>query len=200
MAALPEKIYSAEEYLALEEKAQFKSEYYRGNIYAMAGASVNHTRIAFNAAVELRRVLAKKPCEVLGMDTRVHVKPNDLFAYPDILVVCGKIELLPRRKDTVTNPTLIIEILSESTEHYDRVTKFALYRALPSLRDYVLIDQSRLYVEYFHRIENGEWVWQAFDQPGQMIYLRALDVSVSVATLYEKVDWWETSTNANPQD
>lgn len=197
MAALPKTIYSPEEYLTLEEKAPYKSEYYRGEIYAMAGTSLNHNRIALNSALELRQRLKGRPCQVFAMDVRLHVKRNTLFTYPDVMVVCGKIEYLPGQTATVTNPLVIIEVLSESTERYDRSTKFALYRDLPSLRDYVLIDQSRVFVEYFHRADNGEWIYQAFNSIEGTLYLRALDVAIPIAELYAQVEWEERESDAN---
>ncbi len=140
MVAKPQKYHSPEEYLALEETAEYRSEYYRGEIFAMAGGSANHNRIARNLLIAFDDALEGKPYEAFITDMRLYVKKNGLYTYPDVMVVCGKLEFVKGRTDTLTNPVVIVEVLSESTEGYDRGTKFELYRAVDTLQDYVLID------------------------------------------------------------
>lgn len=124
-------------------------------------------------------------------DMRLLVKPSGLYTYPDLMVVCGKPEFAPGRVDTLTNPVLIAEVLSESTRDYDRTRKFALYRPLPTLRDYLLIDQSRLYLECLHRDERGQWVFDAYDQPEDTLVIPSLEVEIALAEVYDKVEWPE---------
>ncbi|MFN8454509.1 MAG: Uma2 family endonuclease [Anaerolineae bacterium] len=189
MVAKPQKYYSPEEYLALEELAEYRSEYYRGEIFAMSGGSVNHNRIAKNVVVALDAALTGKPCETFITDMRLLVKKNGLYTYPDVMIVCGRLQFAKGRTDTLTNPTVIIEVLSESTQAYDRGAKFELYRALETLQDYLLIDQSRVYVEYFHKLEDGRWLLAEFNELDGVLLLEAVVVELPLSRVYERVEW-----------
>ena len=182
------KFITPEEYLAREAKSEFRSEYRNGEIVALAGGSLNHNRIARNASQAFDRALAKKQCEVFVHDVRVHMPKDNQFAYPDVMVVCGKIEFATGRDDTVKNPTLIIEVLSDSTQAYDRGEKFSLYRRIPSLQHYVMIDQTRAYVEHYRR-ENRFWVFEALEGMNVILQIKSLGCKVSLKTLYAKVKW-----------
>lgn len=189
MVAKPQKFYSPEEYLALEELAEYRSEYYRGEIFAMSGGSVNHNRIAKNVVVTLDAALASKPCETFITDMRLLVKKNGLYTYPDVMIVCGRLEFATGRTDTLTNPVAIIEVLSESTQAYDRGAKFELYRALETLQDYVLIDQSRVHVEYFHKLDDGRWLLTEFNELEMVLRLEAVGVELPLSQVYQRVEW-----------
>ncbi|MDQ2809137.1 MAG: Uma2 family endonuclease, partial [Chloroflexota bacterium] len=143
--------YTPEEYLAYERQVEYKNEYIDGQIIAMSGASRAHALIAMNIAWVLVTQLRGQPCEVYGSDLRVKVRAHGMYTYPDVTVVCGEPQLEDAHVDTLLNPTLIIEVLSPSTERYDRGAKFEYYRALPSLQEYLLIAQDQMLVEHFVR-------------------------------------------------
>ena len=176
------------EYLAIEDGAISKSEYYQGQIYAMAGGTVRYSQIASNTIATLSTSLAGKPCAVFNSDLRLHMHQNGLYTYPDVMVICGKVELLPGRQDTVTNPILIVEVLSESTRDYDMTIKFELYRGLPSLTHYLLIDSDKALLRYFRRLDNGQWLTQETQRLQDQIDLVGLDLQLPLAQLYRNVD------------
>ncbi|MCB0153793.1 MAG: Uma2 family endonuclease [Anaerolineae bacterium] len=182
--------YTTAEYLALEEAADYKSEYYRGEIFAMAGASANYNRIAGNLYAILNFGLESKPCEVFSSDMKLHVKQGELYTYPDIMVVCGRTKFVKDRTDTITNPNVIIEVLSTSTEAYDRGLKFELYRAIDTFQFYILIDQSRVHLDYYHKLPDGRWVLTEFKSADASLTIESLDLEIPIARIYRKVDWF----------
>src|ERR1035441_2998811 len=139
MATPPKTFLTPEQYLEIERKAEFRSEYYGGEMFAMSGARRGHNLIAWNLAGELRQQLRERPCEAYQHDMRVRVSTAGLYAYPDTVIVCGEPQFLDETQDTLLNPTVIVEVLSPSTEAYDRGDKFELYRAIPSLTYYLLV-------------------------------------------------------------
>src|SRR5215471_2641510 len=147
MSTLPGTYLTPEQYLEIERKAEFKSEYYQGEMFAMAGARRNHIRLVTNTVASMHPQLRGGECEVYSNDMRVCVSSAGLYTYPDIVVACGKPQFLDGELDTLLNPVSIIEVLSPSTEAYDRGRKFALYRSLESLREYVLLSSDRVQVE-----------------------------------------------------
>ena len=153
--------FTPEQYLALERKADFKSEFCNGFITAMAGASREHNVIAGNLHGEVRSQLKGRPCEAYIADMRVRVGPAGLFTYPDVVAVCGEARFLDDKGDTLLNPTMIAEVLSASTESYDRGDKFMHFRRLESLREYVLISHDKVLVERFTR-QGDEWLLTEF--------------------------------------
>lgn len=189
MLARQQKYYTPEEYLTLEESAEYRSEYYQGEIFAMSGGSANHNRIAGNVYMSLRERLEGKSCEAFITDMRLLVKKNGLYTYPDVMVICGQLKYVKGRTDTVTNPVLIVEVLSESTQAYDRGAKFELYRALETLQDYVLIDQARVYVEYFHKLADGRWVLTELSQIEAVLALESVGVELPLSQVYRRVEW-----------
>ena len=189
MVAKPQKYYSPEEYLALEEATDYKSEYYQGEIFAMSGGSANHNRIAKNLVIALEVALESKPCETFITDMRLLVKKNGLYTYPDVMVICGQLEFAEGRTDTLTNPIVIVEVLSKSTQDYDRGAKFELYRAIETLQDYVLIDQARVHMEYFRKLEDGRWLLQEFNQLEAILRIEAVGVEIPLSRVYQRVEW-----------
>ena len=176
-----------EEYLAIEEKALEKSEFHQGEMYAMAGASTTHGRLLIQVAVKIDGAIDKKKCFVSGPDQRVYIPATGLFTYPDLVVVCGSPELAPfRTGETITNPSLIVEILSPSTEAYDRAQKFENYRTIESLREYVLLSQSARKVEHYSRQPSGQWLLTDLGENGTL-QIPGLNISVPVASIYEDV-------------
>jgi Uma2 family endonuclease len=187
-----EKLVTPEEYLAREAQAEYKSEYHNGEMYALAGGSVNHNQIVVNLTVSFSRLFERKPCRVFATDVRLHIKQSGLYTYPDVMVVCGKIEFVPGRDDTVMNPIVLVEAWSDSTQAYDRGEKFALYRQIPSLQEYVMIDQTQPYVEHFRR-EGNFWVLETLEQMDAILILPSLECEIPLAVMYEKVEWQEVS-------
>jgi Uma2 family endonuclease len=151
MSSLPEPWLSPEEYLAIEREAETKSEYFDGHMYAMSGASEPHNVITVNLSGELRQQLRGRLCRAYSNDMRVKVSETGLYIYPDVVVVCGERRFDDAHRDTLLNPALLIEVLSPSTELYDRVKKFAQYRQLESLTDYLLVAQDRCAVDHYSK-------------------------------------------------
>ena len=162
MSANPKKLLTPQEYLARERLAEFRSEYYRGEVFAMAGASWEHTLIKDNLAAESRGQLKQGPCHVLTSDMRVKISGTGLYTYPDIAIVCDKPQFEDGEFDTLLNPRALVEVLSDSTEKYDRGAKFAHYRQIPSLQEYVLVSQDRVLMERDPRCADGSWVLTVF--------------------------------------
>ncbi|HLC17134.1 MAG TPA: Uma2 family endonuclease [Thermodesulfovibrionia bacterium] len=157
LTAAVKQRYTPEEYLALERKAEYKSEFVNGRIFAMSGASRKHNLIAGNIFRELSLQFKNRPCEVYMSEMRVKVSPTGMYTYPDVVAVCGDISLEDIHNDTLINPTVIVEVLSESTEAYNRGEKFAHYRSLESLQEYILVAQDKVRVERFVR-QGKLWV------------------------------------------
>ncbi len=186
MAAMRYPFLSPDEYLERENAAGFKSEYVNGELLAMAGASQSHNRVAGNAYFDLRTRLQGKPCEPYGSDMRVKVEETDMYAYPDVSVVCGEQRFERKRGETLLNPTVLIEVLSPSTEAFDRGAKFAHYRRLLSLQAYVLISQTEVRVERFLR-EGEEWTLREYTCLTNTLRLPSLNLELPLTLLYERV-------------
>jgi Uma2 family endonuclease len=188
MSTLPQPRLTPAEYLARERKTEHKSEYLKGEIYAMTGASRSHNRIALNVAGELRTQLRERPCEAFIADMRIKVNPTGLYTYPDVAVVCGEPEFEDRELDTLLNPTVIVEVLSESTEAYDRGEKFAHYRRLESVAEYVLIAQDRIRIERFVR-DGEQWILTEVSDPAGVLMLEAIACRLELRDIYERVEF-----------
>ena len=180
---------SPEQYLEIERAAEYKSEYYDGEMSAMAGASPEHVLIATNIASELRNRLKSKPCRSFSNDLRLRVSPTGLYTYPDVTVVCGDLQFADDSRDTVVNPTVIVEVLSDSTEASDRGKKFEHYRTLESLREYILVAQDRALVEQYARDGNGRWVLTEVNGLDAVIDLPSIECRLSLADVYDKVEF-----------
>ena len=182
--------FTSEQYLALERRAEFKSEFDNGFIEAMSGASREHNLITGNVLSEIRTQFRNRTCEVYATDMRVWIGPARQYRYPDITAVCGDPEFQDGEFDTLLNPTLIVEVLSPSTESKDRNRKFAAYRRLKSLREYVLISQSEVLVERYTR--SGEnWLYTALDNLEDTLQLTSIDCQVPLKEIYAKVEFPE---------
>jgi Uma2 family endonuclease len=188
MSSQAQKHYTPEEYLALERQAQGKSEYDAGAIFAMAGASRWHNLIVANVVGELRSQLKGRPCTTYPSHMRVKISPTGLYTYPDVIVVCGEAQFEDNQQDTWLNPTLIVEVLSESTEAYDRGGKFAHYRKLPSLMEYVLITQTKPHIEHYVRQPDNRWLLSEADSLPNTVHLPSIDCHLALAEVYDKVD------------
>lgn len=191
MSALTQKKkYTPEEYLALEEKAEYRSEYDNGAIIAMSGGSFNHARIIGN----INRAFGVKlgsHCESVTTDVKVQVKNYRKFYYPDVLVICGKPEFYEKRNDTVVNPVLIVEVLSDSTEAKDRGEKLLAYRTLDSLQEYVLVSQSGPIVEQYTKTADGNWIHKATIGLKSAVRFESVEVEISLEEIYQRVEFEE---------
>ena len=188
MSSQPKTFFTPEEYLQLERKAEFKSEYFQGEIFAMSGASRRRILIVTNLLRELSQLLKSKPCEVYGTDMRLSVLHSGLYTYPDVTVACEP-KFLDGHFDTLLNPLVIVEVLSDSTRNYDRRGKFDLYRSLDSLREYITIDQNRPHIESYVRQPENTWLLTDFRELQQTVHLPSLDCDLPLAEIYLNVDW-----------
>lgn len=178
-----------EEYLAIERAAEYKSEYFGGEMFALAGAGLQHNRIAANLMRSLGNLLWDGPREAFGSDMRVKVNAFDKYTYPDAVVGCGELHFEGGRQDTLLNPLVIIEVLSPSTEAYDRGIKFEHYRRIESLREYVLVAQDRAYIERYQRIDDGRWVISYFHGLDSTLPLESISCDLPLVDIYHKVDF-----------
>ena len=183
-----------EEYLHRERTAEYRSEYYRGETFAIAGASANHNLILSNCIQTLGQQLKKKPCRVYPSDLKVRVKATGLYAYPDLSIVCGQPELESKDGEVLLNPIAIVEVLSDSTEAYDRGKKFEHYRTIPSLRHYVLIAQDRYSIDCFSRQEDGTWSLSACQSLDSSVCLGSINCQLEINEVYDKVVFADSST------
>lgn len=189
MSTLSKSFLTPEQYLEIERKADYKSEYYQGEMFAMSGAQMPHILLTANMVRELGQQLRRTSGRVCANDLRVCMKPSGLYTYPDLVVICGKPEFLDSGFDTVLNPTLIVEVLSDSTEAYDRGRKFELYRGLESMMEYLLISSRRVSAESFTRQPDGRWLLTASSNLEDAIELTSVNCSLRLADLYENVDF-----------
>ncbi|MDX1969950.1 MAG: Uma2 family endonuclease [Planctomycetaceae bacterium] len=189
MSTLPIRRYSAEEYLAWERQAPTKSEFYQGEIFAMSGASREHNLIVSNLVATIHAALRDLPCEVYPSDMRVKVQASGLYTYPDVTIVCSEPQFEDPFVDTLLNPLVLVEVLSESTEGYDRGAKAAQYRQLPSLRELVLVDSNAVQVECFRRADQDQWaLWETANRDASL-HLSAVDITIPVAEIYRRVEF-----------
>ena len=190
MNAEPILKYTAEEYLELEETSLEKNEFYKGEIFAMAGASIEHNQITRNTMSLIDGYLSKNSkCQIFPSDLKIHALTNSLFTYPDLSIVCGKIETLLNKKNIVTNPTVLIEVLSETTQDYDRGAKFKLYRDIESLKEYILISSLETLVEKYDKQTDGSWVLHEYKSDTDTFKITSIDLLVTVKDLYRNVDF-----------
>lgn len=177
------------EYLAFERSAESRHEFHRGEIFAMAGASESHNLITLALASAVRAKLQGKPCRTYSVDMRVYARESKTYMYPDIVVACPPIEFLDEKRDTLLNPQVVIEVLSPSTEAYDRGAKFDLYREAPSLQQYVLVSQdARRVVSYVRQSDGVAWLMTPLDHPESSIEFPSLGISVPLADIYRDVE------------
>lgn len=178
-----------EEYLEIERRAEFRSEYLDGEMFAMSGVTREHNIIEVNILTELNLQLVDLPCEVFGANMRTRVSLAGLYTYPDVAVVCGEPEFEDDRLDTLINPQAIVEVLSDSTESYDRGKKFAHYRQIVSLREYILVSQYECRIERFERQGDGDWLYSELTDPNASMALPSIGCHLSLHSVYRKVDF-----------
>mgnify|MGYP002777678290 CR=1 FL=1 len=185
MNAPPKSHYTPEEYLELEREADYKSEYYEGEIFMMAGGTPNHNRIKENASIEIGGFLRGKTCRSFSSDQRLLVEETGLYTYPDIMVICGPNQYSDIQKNAIVNPVILIEVLSKSTESYDRGEKFKLYRKIETLREYVLIDSQKVRAEVFRRGESKFWyIASEADSVDGHITLDSIGLTLPLSVVY----------------
>ena len=189
MSSQPTTYLTPEEYLAIERKAADKSEYIDGVIVAMTGASRRHNLIAVNLTGEIRRQLKGRPCESYTSDMRVRVPSTRLYTYPDVVVVCGEPQFEDDYVDTLLNPTLIIEVLSDSTEAYDRGKKFGFYRTIESLAEYLLVAQDECRIEQYVKQPDSHWLLSDYRSLEETVELMSIQCQLVLREVYDKVNF-----------
>lgn len=177
------------EYLRLEREGAQRHEYFAGEIFAMAGATERHNLIVSNLVVALGSQFKGRPCRVYSSDMRMKVSATGLLTYPDVVAVCGELQVDDEIRDTLLNPAVIVEVLSASTEGYDRVEKFAHYRKVPSLQDYVLVSQQAMHVEHYRRQPGEHWLLTDLEGSGAVLELASVGAQVGLGEAYDKVEF-----------
>lgn len=189
MASQPNPYLTEEQYLEIERKAERRSEYWNGEMFAMAGGTARHADIKDGLVFVLRRELHGSGCRTYSSDLRVKTPATGLYTYPDLLVICGKLEYADDVKDTVTNPKVIIEVLSPSTELYDRGNKFVHYRSIPSFQEYLLVAQDRIYAEHHVKQSDGSWHSREITDAAATITLESLAIRFKLMEAYSGVEF-----------
>lgn len=187
VTATQSKTYTAEEYLALEVESDIRSEYRDGEIVPMTGGTPKHNKLSSALNALLWFALRGKPYTVFVTDQRLWIPNKNLYTYPDVMVTPEPVELMSGRKDTVINPILLAEVLSDSTKHYDRGDKFEAYRTIATFQEYLLIDQNRPHLEQYVKQAENQWLFTEYNGMEQTITLRSLDVEIALADLYEAI-------------
>jgi len=179
--------YTPEEYLALEDAAEYKSEYVRGKIFPRSGENLTHNEIMGNILTCFHLAFKTSDCDVYGSQVKVFVSANDAFLYPDVMVLCGQPEFFKERRDTICNPILVVEVLSESIRDYNGYNQFDLYRGVEILQDYLLVDQHQIQVQHYHKLEENRWLLTIFTQLESVIDLPSVDITLPLSEIYHKV-------------
>ena len=188
MASQPKTRFTSEEYLAIDRQSEHRNEYFDGEIFAMTGASRKHNLITANVTSSLHLQLKGRQCEVYASDMRIKVSSTGRYTYPDVIVVCGSPTFEDREVDTLINPTLIVEVLSKSTEGYDRGDKFGHYRKLDSLLEYILISQDKHHIEHYLRQPDNQWLLSEEDDLQSTIVLPAIKCELALSEVYDKIE------------
>jgi Uma2 family endonuclease len=196
MSAAAKPYLSPQEYLARERRAEIKSEYYDGEVFAMAGGSKEHSLIATNVIIELGLQLRGRPCDVYNSDMRVGVSEVGPYTYPDVTVVCSEAQFADAEVDTLLNPTLIVEVLSPTTEAWDRGGKFEGYQQIPALQEYLLIAQDRPRVEQYARQAEGQWLLTVTNGLDGVVSLPSIGCELALREIYRRINFPE---NAGPR-
>ena len=181
--------FTPQEYLAMEREAEFRSEYIDGLMIAMAGGSDDHGRIATAALSLLWAQLRDSDCEARNSDNRLSIPAFNVYTYPDVWVSCGKPQHIDQHKDTTLNPRVVIEVLSPSTQNYDRGQKFRYYRSIPSLTDYLILAQDAMAAEHHHRHEDGSWILRDYTSPDDIVGLVSIGCRLRLRDLYDRVEF-----------
>jgi Uma2 family endonuclease len=186
---LSKQICTVEEYLALERETLTKHEFYKGELFAMAGGSPNHTTICMNISSELHQRLSRKGCRAFNSEMKIAVQAFDLYTYADACALCGTPNFLKETDAIIDNPSLIVEVLSDSTEDYDRSKKFLFYRALPSFNEYLLIRQDKPFVEYYAKLAEHKWLLTEVEGLSAKVYLKHLGITIPLNKIYANVNF-----------
>lgn len=184
-----QRTYSPTEYLDQEITSEYRHEYINGQIIQMTGGTPNHNQIALNLSGALNFALKRQPYRVFVTDQRLWIPNKRIYTYPDVMVVAGPLEFSEGRKDTITNPLMIAEVLSKSTKSYDRDEKFAAYRTIPNFQEYILIDQYKTHVEQYSKTNDNKWLFSEYEDDNFVLSLTSLQFQISLLDIYEKVDF-----------
>jgi len=188
MATQPKTLLTPEQYLEIERAAEYKSEYYAGEMFAMAGAREAHNLVVGNAFGELRQHFRKRSCRVYQSEMRVRISATGLYTYPDVVAVCDEPQFSDEQRDTLLNPVLVVEAVSPSTEAYDRGRKFEHYKTLDSLRDYLLIATDRPHADLYTRQPDGRWLLTSASRLEDSLTIDSVGATLRLADIYEKVE------------
>ena len=199
MSTQPTPFLTPERYLEIERVADFKSEYFDGEMFAMAGARLAHNLIVTNAVRELGNQFRQRPCQVYASEMRVRVSATGLYTYPDIIGVCGEPQFVDRQQDTLLNPSLLAEVLSPSTEAYDRGRKFDHYKTVESLREYLLIATDRVHIDLYTQQTDGRWLLTSAGSLEETVTLESVGAVLTLAALYEKLEFPAGSGEKPPE-
>jgi Uma2 family endonuclease len=189
MQITQQRYYTPEEYLELEEAAEYKSEYINGQIIPMAGGTINHNRISLNLSAALNFAFRQQDYEVFMGDLRLWIPQKLTYTYPDVMILAGEPEFFNNRKDIILNPQIIVEVLSKSTKGYDSEDKFQAYRTISTFQEYLLIDQTRIHVEQFSKTGKKQWTLREYDEEDEAIALVTVPFEISLQDLYNKVNF-----------
>jgi Uma2 family endonuclease len=189
MSTQPVSYLTPEQYLDIERAAEFRSEYIDGQMFAMAGGTLNHAWVISNVVAELATRLRGSRCGVVSSDMRLHSRVFGIYTYPDIVVTCGTARLLDGHKDTLIDATAIVEVLSPSTQNYDRGEKFRYYRSLPSFVDYLILAQDAVRAEHYVRQKTGSWLLSEFTSPNDELELASIGCTLKLGPLYDRVEF-----------
>lgn len=181
--------YTAQEYLELEERAEFRSEYRDGEIISMPGGTTNHNKIALNFCRQFPLIVQGQAYEIYITDVKVWIPRYRLYTYPDVMVIKGESIYEGTNTTTITNPMLIVEVLSNSTKNYDKTDKFKYYRSIPDLQEYIMIDQYSFSVEQYVKKAEGEWIFKEHEGENAVLALKSLDFQISFRDIYERVNF-----------
>jgi Uma2 family endonuclease len=182
-------VYSLEEYLDFEVNSSERHEYIEGEIRPMTGGTPNHNQITGNLYATLNFALKRQPYRVFVTDQRLWIPEKRLYTYPDIMVIQGDIQLQEGRKDTITNPLILVEVLSASTRNYDKDEKFAAYRTLPTFQEYILIDQYNIQIEHYYKTDQKHWIFMEYNNSNETLVLNSISFEITVADIYDKVEF-----------
>ena len=187
MAAPVLKHISSSDYLELERSSKDKHELFQGKIVAMVGASIQHNEIVSNLIIKIGNFLNGKGCRIYTSDLRVHVPTSDSFTYPDATIICGKPEMVDDKQDTIKNPTVIIEVMSPTTEQYDRGTKFFYYMQIPVLKEYILIDSTKIFAQTITKQADNSWKFEELKNENDQLTFTSIAHQISLKEIYENV-------------
>ncbi len=183
------RLSTSEEYLNFERKADVRHEFLDGEIYQMAGESLSHSRVCMNLAREVGNKLKGKPCEALSPNMKVRTSSASLFSYPDLTIVCGEPQFHDKKKDVLINPQVIFEVLSPSTENYDRTTKFQKYRmGNETLTDYILVSQDKIFVERFTKQAGGDWLYRSYGEIDDVLGIKTIECDLDLREIYDRIE------------